>query len=176
MCPSEVVEKRLTFWDHEARLHAALEELAAAEADGREPSEEVALAVRDYTLTAAEKRDRMAGFLRQAEKQADLYDEEIARLRAKKATLENAVTRLKSYIVGTMQALDIRKVEGTVVTLALRQNPAHVDVGGEVPPEYQRVIPEKREPDKVAIKKALEAGESVTNCRLVEGNWRLEVK
>lgn len=132
--------------------------------------------VRDYTLTAAEKRDRMTSFLVECDTRAEMYDREIARMKARKQALERAAGRLREYVVGVMQAFGTRKLEGVTSTLSLQKNPPRVEVAGEVPEKYTRVIPATVEPDKVAIKRALQAGETIPNCRLVEGEERLVVR
>lgn len=167
---------RLSLWDHERRLHEALDELAEAEREGRDPADAMLAIVRDYTLTAAEKRDRMTAFLVECDTRAAMYAGEIERLKARKSALENAAGRLRGYIVSVMQAFGSRKLEGLTSTLTLQKNPARVEVSGPVPGEYERVIPEQREPDKVAIKRALQKGEAIPNCRLVEGDERLVIR
>ena len=167
---------RLSLWDHEIRLHAALDELADAERDGREPAEDMIAIVRDYTLTAAEKRDRMTAFLVECDTRAEMYAREMARMKARTDALERAADRLRSYVVSVMQAFGTRKLEGVTSTLSLQKNPPRVEVTGPVPGEYERVVPETREPDKVAIKRALQAGEFIPNCRLIDGEERLTIR
>jgi hypothetical protein len=94
----------------------------------------------------------------------------------RKKSLENAAERLKEYVVQVMEATGTRKIEGVTSTLSLVKNPPSVVVDGDVPEEYTRVVPERREPDKGAIRDAIEAGKPVVNARLVEGAFRLVIR
>ena len=166
---------RLSLWDHEVRLAQALDALAEAEADA-DTDAMVRATVQDYALTAAEKRDRMAWFLIECDSRAELYAAEAARMTARRRAMERASERLRSYVVGVMEAFGAHKLEGVSHTLALVKNPSRVEVTGEVPDAYTRTIPAQVEPDKVKIREAIERGEVVPNARLIEGGVRLSVK
>lgn len=168
-------KEHLSLWDHELRLAQAIDELAEAEGTDKEPEGLHAL-VSSYVLEAAEKRDRIAWFLLECETRAEGFAREIHRMQRRQKALENAAERLRGYVVSVMETFGAKKLEGTVSTLSLAKNPDRVQVDGDVPEEYTRVIPERREPDKVAIKDAIKAGKPVPNCRLVEGGNRLVVR
>lgn len=99
----------------------------------------------------------------------------IERARAIRARHEG----LRAYLYANMKRCGITEIRANDGTFkaAIRQNPEAVDIVAPeaIPESMQRVIPERREPDKAAIKEALKAGIDVPGARLVRGE-RLEIK
>ncbi len=91
--------------------------------------------------SAVEKRDRVAQFMSHLESQIDLAKREIGRLSERKASFEASFERLKVYVVRTIEAQGMKKLEGSTVTLALRKCPASVELVDEtvVPLDYKTV-------------------------------------
>jgi len=75
------------------------------------------------------------------------------RLARRRGTLENRAERLKDYLLREMEVAGIDKVKRDLVTVSVRINPASVNIIDEeiIPSDFQRVIPERWEPDKKAI-------------------------
>lgn len=124
------------------------------------------------------KRDRVAEFSRYLDSQAELAKAEAKRLSARAADFQIMRERLHSYVKRTMEATGQRKLEGEFSTFNLRKNPARVEITAEVlvPLDYKRHIPERWEPDKMAIKDAIKAGTEVPGAALIAGEDRLEIK
>lgn len=162
--------------DIELDLLEALDRLN--ETPGDEVPEDVQALVIGKLDAAAVKRDGVARFLDAMEARAEAIRAEAKALSERAEMIDRASGRLADFVVFTMQRLGVKKLEGATRTLAIQQNPASVEVAGDVPAEY--LLPQKPAPvpgpDKRKIKAALEAGEQVPNSRIVPGKWRLVVK
>lgn len=102
-----------------------------------------------------------------------IYDEEQA-LKKRRAVLERKADSLREYVLDDMLR------DGTVVNTARismkpARTPAKVEVIDihELPDRYIRV---KTEPDKQAIRKAIDSGEEIPGAELSSGGWRLAVR
>ena len=163
--------------DVELDLLSALESL-----DGLSDEEEIPEATQalicGYMDAAVEKRDRVAWFLNSMEDRANAMNAEATKLHEKAERLERARDRFASFVLMVMQRTGTKKLEGKTYALSVQQNPARVEVSGDVPAEY--LLPQKPAPvpgpDKRKIKAALEAGEQVPNSRIVPGDYRLVVR
>jgi hypothetical protein len=108
---------------------------------------------------------------------------DLAQLEEAKATFnarikaaESAVEFFEQYLDANMKKSGIAELKTAEVLVKYKKLPAIVDITGEVPEGFQRVIPEKREPDKRAIGDALKAGQVLDFAALIEGRTKLEVK
>lgn len=97
---------------------------------------------------------------------------------ARRKALENRAARIKDYVLANMMVAGIQKIECPYFKLAVRDNPAAVEVyePGLIPANFMRQ-PDPPPPavDKTAIKEALKAGQDVPGCKLTVGK-RLEIK
>jgi chromosome segregation ATPase len=149
--------------------------------------------VSDLTKTlmaAKDKRDDMGRYLAHCESQIELAGAEIARLRARKASFEKHLERLKAYVVRVMEAEGQKRLEGNTVTFTTRKSPDSVDVFDEaaVPRQYTHaaitvlgtLVEEVLDSlpvgvshrveysiDKADVKQALIAGHAVPGAKLV---------
>lgn len=131
-------------------------------------SEELAL---ELAAALAMKADSFGGFVKNLEASASAIKAEEERLRDRRKALENKAAWLKRVGLDALQHMQRLRVEGTLFTLAVQNNPPSVvvDVLPSLLPEaFVRVIPEVREADKVAIGKALKAGEVIEGCSLTQ--------
>ena len=105
-------------------------------------------------------------------------EEELAKRRKRK---ESRAQWMRDHILNSMKAAKIDKVDGPLLTIAVRNNPAAVIVDDEskIPKEYMRAPlpppPPKPEPDKAQIAAAIKAGKEVPGCH-INVNQRLEIK
>lgn len=147
--------------DDEIDLDSFIPALDAIEADFQAKAGNVACYVRELELEAI----------------AILEMAEQAKARAKR--LETRADAMRDYLRHQMQATGLRKLVDPRVTLAMKKTPPSVFIPtlDSVPAEdrFWRVIPERREPDKTAIKEALKIGMEVGDCELRSGE-RLEIK
>ncbi len=88
----------------------------------------------------------------------------------------NQADRLEGYLAANFD-IDHAPLSDARSQIAWRKNPPSVSIPDleKVPARYQRVIPEKREPDKKAIKDALNTGVKMSFASLHQ-TQRLEVK
>ena len=95
--------------------------------------------------SAIEKRDHVGQFMAHLEQQIAFSKLEIERLRARKATYERALERVKDYVISTIEHLGrdsrgkYRRLEGRTITFNLRACPPSIEVTDEsaVPAAYR---------------------------------------
>jgi hypothetical protein len=118
-----------------------------------------------------EKADAFGGYVRDLEAREEILDAEIKRLSDRKKRVATRITWMKSYGCTVLQRMGRPRIEGTRFTLALQNNPPRVDVTvlpDALPPEYVRVIPEQREPDKKALLQALKGGADIPGVSMTQ--------
>jgi len=157
------------------------------------------------TEQAIAKRDNLIRLLRHLEMSVYAADDEIKRVKALKEYWEVAKERIERYVVSVIERFapepkrGPKKLEGSLGVLSLRKNPDHVEVRDmdALPLEYQEVtvtmpasvweallavMPKENmgKPSfsacKDAIKRDIQAGESVPGAELVFGKNRLGVR
>jgi hypothetical protein len=115
------------------------------------------------------KVDRTAGILTAFETAAAAAKAEAARQAARMKYFERSVARIESYVLATLSASGLKKLDGTISTLAARNNPPSVviDDVDAIPADFMRspAIPADV-PDKAAIKRVLAAGDLVPGAHL----------
>jgi seryl-tRNA synthetase len=92
--------------------------------------------------------------------------------------LENRASNVKQYLFDGMKLANVPKIETPFFKLAIRDNPAAVQIDDEslIPASYKtEPVPPLPAPDKKLIAAALKDGFEVPGCRLVRGQ-RLEIK
>jgi seryl-tRNA synthetase len=92
--------------------------------------------------------------------------------------LENRASNVKQYLFDGMKLANVPKIETPFFKLAIRDNPASVQIDDEslVPSIYKtEPVQPLPAPDKKLIAAALKDGFEVPGCRLVRGQ-RLEIK
>jgi len=107
--------------------------------------------------------------------QADQIDAEIKRLKTMKESRDKKVTWLTESLKKAMLISGIEKIESPLFKISLRRSEAvEVEVPEALPVDWQ-VKKVMITADKVAIKKAIKEGYSITGARLVE-NFNLQIK
>lgn len=154
--------------------YRALMELAASE-EADEESFAAALAdLQGEMTTRAVSLAQVARNLEAFEEQIEAAMETMAQ-RANRA--KNRADSIRAFIKMTMESAGISKMDSPFFTLAIRKNPPKlmIEENALIPHEYLRVIPEKLEPNKIEISRALKSGENIDGCYLVT-TTRLEIK
>jgi hypothetical protein len=95
---------------------------------------------------------------------------EIERLKKRAAGFARRRQRLTDYVLATMEASHLPKLDGETSTLALRRNPPSVciDDMAQIPGEYLRYPVPALTVDKPAIARDLKAHHDVPGARLVQ--------
>lgn len=165
----------LTLYQAEDDLKTWVDTLEAASTD--EERVEITTRLSDYLSAAVEKRDRFCAFLAHLESQVELCRAEEKRIAEHRRVFEALQERLENYAIRTMEDLGVKKLEGATSVLKLYGKPPSVLITdpAEIP---ARFIVEKivRDPDKKAIKAAIDAGEDVPGATLSIGGNSLRRK
>jgi hypothetical protein len=107
--------------------------------------------------------------------ESDQIDAEIKRLKAMKESRDKKVTWLTESLKKAMLVSGIEKIESHLFKISLRRSEAvEVEIPEALPIDWQ-VKKVTITADKVAIKKAIKEGYSITGARLVE-NFSLQIK
>jgi hypothetical protein len=107
--------------------------------------------------------------------EADQIDAEIKRLKAMKESRDKKVTWLTESLKKAMLVSGIEKIESPLFKISLRRSEAvEVEIPEALPVDWQ-IKKVTITADKVAIKKAIKEGYSITGARLVE-NFNLQIK
>jgi predicted deacetylase len=97
---------------------------------------------------------------------AEMLSREIEALQKRAKTHANNADWCKNYLAAIVKPRE--KLEFGIGKISWRESTsANILDAGKLPAEYQRVIPERREPDKIAIKEALKNGVDVPGAELV---------
>ncbi len=107
--------------------------------------------------------------------ESDAIDVEIKRLKGMKESRDKKVTWLTESLKKAMLVSGIEKIESPLFKISLRRSEAvEVEIPEALPIDWQ-VKKITITADKVAIKKAIKEGYSITGARLVE-NFNLSIK
>jgi hypothetical protein len=153
---------------------AAAEKLADMDLDDRTISDTLESMSGDLEVKAT----NTAMFCRNLEASAAAIKEAEAQMAARRKAIESRAARIKDYLLANMMVAGVQKIECPHFKLAVRENPAAVEVyePGLIPAQFMRQPdPPPPSPDKTAIKEALKAGAEVPGCKLTKG-MRLEIR
>jgi hypothetical protein len=107
--------------------------------------------------------------------ESDAIDAEIKRLKTMKESRDKKVTWLTESLKKAMLVSGIEKIESPLFKISLRRSEAvEVEIPEALPVDWQ-VKKITITADKVAIKKAIKEGYSITGARIVE-NFNLSIK
>jgi hypothetical protein len=147
-------------------------EIAQELTDGElTPELENALIITQENLQ--EKAINYGYVIKNFESEVDIIDEEIKRLNALKKARINAVDKLKANISDAMQLFGILEVKAPTFKLSFRKSES-VEIYEGLDQDF---ITEKisYQPDKIAIKKAIQEGKQVNGAALIT-NYNLQIK
>lgn len=133
--------------------------------------EQVELALAPLKDQIALKGQNIAAFCLNLKAEAKAVKDAAERLEARAAVIARKEARLREYLHANMAALGITEIRANDGTFRAKivKNPPAVEILGAIPPEYERVIPEKREPDKAKLREDLKHGVIIDGARLVQG-------
>lgn len=125
------------------------------------------------------KGQNVAAYILNVEAEADKIRRAAEKLVKRAGTLDARMQHLRNYLYANMERTgihEIKALDGTF-TAKIKKNPPAVEVTDPeaLPAIYLRTIPEKTEPDKAAIKTALQGGELVPGASLIH-RTHLEIK
>lgn len=127
----------------------------------------------DFTAKAT----NIACLFRELSAESVAIQETARSLHRRAQRLDARAERLRDYLRNQMQTAGIVSAKDSRISVALKKNPASVYIESpeSLPMTYCRVIPQRIEPDKTAIKTALKAGVDIPGCSLVQTS-RLDIQ
>lgn len=136
-----------------------------ADPDTGEVDGDALAAYTEYQGAATEKLEGTACYVRELKAEADAIKAEEERLAKRRKALENKSERLKNYMMSALEAMG-GKVKGVMASVRIGKSQAVTvfDIDA-LPDAFKRVVT-KVDPDKVALKKALKAGEVIPGAAL----------
>ena len=123
------------------------------------------------------KAVNVISYAKNLEAESEAIQKAIDSMQLRIKSLDNKTEWLREYVKTNMQRTGIKEIKCPYFVMKLQDNPAKVviDCEAAIPDDCWRVIPEKREPDKKAIKAKLESGENVSYAHIEKGQ-RLIIK
>jgi hypothetical protein len=125
--------------------------------------------VKDKAINVALHIKNLRSDIDQLKSAKDSFDQRIKQA-------QSSLDFYEQYLDSNLTRSGITEIKSELVQIKYKSLPAIVEVTGDVPQEYQRVIPEKREPDKIAIAAALKSGQDLGFASLITGRTKLEIK
>ena len=138
----------------------------------KENYSEIMLFLRDELKN---KSSSLLQYIQDLQAKSKIAKEESDRLLKLSKVRLNKAERLKSYLVSTLQALEMKKIETDLGSYGLRRSSA-VDVYdmSVLPDEFIRVTEEKKA-DKEKIKEYIKANGELKGARIVD-NYSLQIR
>jgi hypothetical protein len=135
----------------------------------------------DDTLSAfqadtEEKAANVALFIKNMRSDHEQLKAATAELAEKAKALQSRIEWYENYLETNLRKSGIESIKSTYAEVKFKNLPPIVEITGAIPAEFERVIPEKREPDKRKIAEALKAGNAVDGAELITGRTKLEIK
>lgn len=122
------------------------------------------------------KATNIACLIREITAESQAVTETAKALQTRAQRLDKRAALLRDYLHQQMQIIGLNNAADSRISVALKKNPPSVRVDTDtIPLEYCRVIPERVEPDKTAIKTALKSGITIPGCALIQ-TTRLDIK
>ena len=115
------------------------------------------------------KVENYARIIKNTQAEVEAYKEELARMTAKRRSLENNIERMKEAAEYAMRLQGEKKVKGELFTLAIQKNPPSLKIDiepEELPQEFQTIT---ISPNKEKIKAAIKNGKAIEWARLEQG-------
>lgn len=142
------------------------------------PDEVVRDTLESLQYPVEQKAIAVAQMVRNFEAQRDAIKAAIADMESRAKAMNHRAEKLRSYLFEQMMRSSIKKIPSPYFDVKLVQNPPAVVIGADakIPDRFMRIPPVPMpEPDKKAIKAALEAGEDIPGCE-IQRSLRLEIK
>lgn len=118
------------------------------------------------------KAERICRYMADIQAVAAACKAEEERLAKRRRAAERKTDALKWILETSMIRAGMEKAEAGTFKLAFQKNPPSVFIARpeDVPPEYWRIIPETREPDKRKMLDDLKAGREIPGALLAQGS------
>ena len=132
-----------------------------------EVDEEAAQALEALQVSRAEKLESLGCVIKNLMAEQEAIKKEADALTARAKTKANEIERLKNYVAMSLLNANESKFEGTKVVFSFRKS-TKVEIGDQsILPKKYLVKKVSIEPDKTALKKAMEDGKVIDGASLV---------
>lgn len=127
------------------------------------------------------KGQHVAAFVLNLKAQYDMIVLHEKTIAARKKAVGAKIDRLHDYMAACMRNAGIARIDATDGTFSAalypdRDEAIEIVEGAPIDERFARVVPEKREWDKTALKKAIKAGDPVPSSVTLVKRDRLEIK
>lgn len=123
-----------------------------------------------------EKAINVALYIKNLESDVERFKAAEKSFKERRDRAEKAIEHFMSYLETNLQKAGITEIKSQFADIKFKKLPDVVELLSPPSPEYERVIPERREPDKIAIKAALKAGTVLPFAVMQTGRKKLVVE
>lgn len=118
---------------------------------------------------------KIFNYMAECEMMASAIGDRIAKMSARKARMEKNVSLTRTLIHKMMTDAGVKKIDVTEASISIKSTPDKVIIIEEhtIPDEYLKI---KKEPDKTAIKKALDEGAIIPGATLSNGGTTISIR
>lgn len=124
-----------------------------------------------------EKADSIVYYSQSQDDFIDAIDKRLKEIQELKKSVLKRQERFEQYVISCLDTLGVEKVTGNLATISIRKPRQSVEVFDEnlLPGEFLRVKT-VIEPDKIALKKALEEGQEIQGAKFKLGERSINFK
>lgn len=144
-----------------------------------EPTESTIAQLEAIESNIREKADGYCALIKHYQGMAEMVQQENMRLAARAGRFSTKGKWLQDRLKAAMESLKIPKIETPANTISIVNNgglkPLSIEARAEELPEEYRKTVTTHQPDKDAIRKALEQGVTIPGCTLLERGKRLKL-
>lgn len=128
---------------------------------------EAQVIINQITENFNDKAVSVAMFIRNIEVEAEAIADAKKSMDAREKALKAKAARLKNYLLSEMKRTDTKQIKCPYFVLSVRENPVSVVISPSAVIDTDLLLPPKpQEPNKRAIKAAIESGRVVFGCTL----------
>jgi len=164
----------MTLYEIERGIEAAIEAvLNSVNEETGEVDQEAAEALAQLQAAREEKLDNIGCYMKNLKAEADAIKAEVDALNERLSAKKKKYERLKDYVTNNLMAENNLSFESARVRFSFRKSVSvNIISEDDLPKKYKKI---KEEPDKTAIKQALNEGKKVRGAELVE-KQNLQIK
>ena len=155
----------MTIYEIDEAIRRAYE-LAVDQETGEVTDEGLFASIDELQLARDAKIDNVACWVKDLLGDAEKIKAEAKNLTARAKAAENKAERLKGYLAYALQGEKFKSPRSAISYRTSKSVEVEEEALHDLPAEYLRY--KEPEPDKTAIKKALQEGAEIPGCRLVE--------
>jgi len=131
----------------------------------------------ELAMLIQEKADSIVYYSQSQDDFIDAVDKRLKEIQELKKSVLKRQERFEQYVIGCLDTLGVEKVTCNLATISIRKPRQSVEVFDEnlLPGEFLRVKTVV-EPDKIALKKALEEGQEIQGAKFKLGERSINFK